>query len=157
MSRFFEKKRKIISMIEEILIIRSDSDLLQAAFDLRHEVFVVEQGVPIELELDEHDAYATHILMRQHGVVIATLRLLTYEDQIKIGRVAVKQSHRRTGLGTKLMLFAIKHVIEAGFQMAVLDSQLASMSFYRAIGFIEEGDVFDDAGIPHIRMVLTLR
>ena len=144
-------------MTEEILIVNSDPVLLQAAFNLRREVFVVEQNVPLELEIDEHDASAIHFVMRQGEGVVATLRLLSYGDQIKIGRVAVKQPLRRQGLGTKLMQRGIRYAVESGFSTAILDSQVTSMPFYRTFGFIEEGAEFDDAGIPHMRMVLRLR
>lgn len=143
-------------MTEEILIANSDPALLQAAFDLRQEVFVVEQNVPLELELDEHDKSAIHFVVRQNGEVVATLRLLPYADQIKIGRVAVKQPLRRQGLGTRLMQQGIRYAAGSGFHTVILDAQLASMPFYHALGFIEEGKEFDDAGIPHKRMVLRL-
>lgn len=143
-------------MVEEILIVNSDSALLQAAFDLRREVFVIEQNVPLELEIDEHDAHATHLIMQQDDLVVATLRLLPYGDQIKIGRVAVRQPLRRNGLGTKLMRRGIQYAAESGFSAAILDAQVTSMPFYRTLGFIEEGAEFDDAGIPHMRMVLRL-
>lgn len=143
-------------MTEEILVVNSDSALLQAAFALRREVFVVEQNVPLELEIDEHDTSAIHFVMKRHGEVVATLRLLPYGDQIKIGRVVVKQPLRRQGLGSKLMLRGIRYAAESGFSMAILDAQVTSMPFYRTLGFIEEGTEFDDAGIPHMRMVLQL-
>ncbi|ARU31214.1 GNAT family N-acetyltransferase [Sulfuriferula sp. AH1] len=143
-------------MTEEILVVNSDSALLQAAFALRREVFVVEQNVPLELEIDEHDTSAIHFVMKQNGKVVATLRLLSYGDQIKIGRVAVKQPLRRQGLGTKLMLRGIRYAAESGFSSVILDAQVISMPFYHTLGFIKEGTEFDDAGIPHMRMVLRL-
>ena len=144
-------------MSEEILIINSGSNLLKAVFDLRHKVFVVEQNVPANLEIDEHDQSATHLIMLQDAAVIATLRLVPYGDKAKIGRVAVTQQQRRKGLGTKLMLRGIRHADESGFREVMLDSQVASMPFYQSLGFVEEGGVFDDAGIPHMRMRLSLR
>jgi predicted GNAT family N-acyltransferase len=142
-------------MDEKIVILNSDSAQLQAAFDLRLEVFVVEQRVPLELEIDEYDPSATHLVMLQGDEVVATLRLVPYGDKIKIGRVAVRQQCRRQGLGTQLMLRGIRHAAESGFRAVFLDAQVDSMPFYRGLGFIAEGDVFDDAGIPHMRMVLN--
>ena len=143
-------------MAGKMLIVDANSEWIQQAFDLRHEVFVVEQRVPLELEIDEYDPSATHLVMLQGDEVVATLRLVPYGDKIKIGRVAVRQQLRRQGLGTQLMLRGIRHAVESGFRTVFLDAQVDSMPFYQGLGFIEEGDVFDDAGIPHVRMRLVL-
>lgn len=143
-------------MAGKMLIVDANSEWIQQAFDLRHEVFVVEQRVPLELEIDEYDPSATHLVMPQGDEVVATLRLVPYGDKIKIGRVAVRQQLRRQGLGTQLMLRGIRHAAESGFRTVFLDAQVDSMPFYQGLGFIEEGDVFDDAGIPHVRMRLVL-
>lgn len=143
-------------MAEKILIVDTNSEWIQQAFDLRHEVFVVEQQVPVELEIDEYDSAAMHLVLLQGAQVVATLRLVPYGDKIKIGRVAVRQQLRRHGLGTQLMLCGIRHAAESGFRAVFLDAQVDSMPFYQGLGFIEEGDVFDDAGIPHVRMMLGM-
>lgn len=143
-------------MAENTLLVDANSEWIQQAFDLRHEVFVVEQQVPVELEIDEYDPAAMHLVLLQGAQVAATLRLVPYGDKIKIGRVAVRQQLRRQGLGTQLMLRGIRHAAESGFRTVFLDAQVDSMPFYQGLGFIEEGDVFDDAGIPHVRMMLGL-
>ncbi len=143
-------------MAGKMLIVDANSEWIQQAFALRHEVFVVEQRVPVELEIDEDDPAAMHLVLLQDAQVVATLRLVPYGDKIKIGRVAVRQQLRRQGLGTQLMLRGIRHAAESGFRTVFLDAQVDSMPFYQGLGFIEEGDVFDDAGIPHVRMRLVL-
>lgn len=144
-------------MTETLLIIDPESTLIRQAFDLRLEVFVVEQGVPLALEIDEYDASATHIVVLQDDHVVATMRLLPYADTLKIGRVAVRQALRRQGIGTRMMRRGLAYAIESGFAVVMLDAQVDSMPFYQSLGFVAEGEVFDDAGIPHRRMVLQLR
>ncbi|MDR3392531.1 MAG: GNAT family N-acetyltransferase [Sulfuriferula sp.] len=145
------------AMNEEIVIVHADAALMQQAFALRHEVFVVEQCVPVALEIDEYDAIAVHLLARREGVAVATLRLLPDAERIKIGRVAVSLNLRCQGIGRRLMQRALDYAAASGFGEAILDAQVSSMPFYRRLGFVEGGDIFDDAGIPHMRMSLRLR
>ncbi len=130
----------------------ADTDQFKAALTLRLEVFVAEQGVPREMEVDEYDAVATHLVAELDGVVVGTLRLLRLGAQVKIGRVAVSCAWRRRGIGTRLMRQAMQFAEAAGAIDVVLDAQLDSMPFYEPLGFKAEGPVFDDAGIAHRRM-----
>jgi predicted GNAT family N-acyltransferase len=130
----------------------SDADQ-QACYAVRTEVFVHEQNVPLELELDEYDAVATHFLMRDGtGTPIATARLVNKYGKAKIGRVAVVQSVRGQGLGLLLMQAVLEEAKRQGFSEAILDSQTYAIPFYERLGFVAEGDEFDDAGIPHFLM-----
>lgn len=140
----------------ETKIVGWDSALMGKAIELRFEVFVIEQGVPLELEIDEYDEKAVHFVMLEGDEAVATLRLLPCGNDAKIGRVAVRQGARRRGLGTALLQSGLAHAVSLGFDAIVLDSQLSSMPFYERLGFAAEGDIFDDAGIPHRRMRLKL-
>src|SRR4051812_50074561 len=82
-----------------------DADEVRAAFALRHEVFVVEQGVPLEEEIDEHDETdALHLVaVDDGGRVVATCRLVAEGDTVKLGRVAVAASARRRGVASRLL------------------------------------------------------
>lgn len=145
--------------MEEEYSIRSllwSSPLMQKALALRFEVFVNEQNVPQDLEIDDDDQVAFHMLMLKGEEAIATLRLLPYGESIKIGRVAVGRDWRMKGLGTRLMQQAIEHAIRGEFRDAILDAQLDSIPFYEKLGFKVEGEVFMDAGIPHKRMRFAL-
>lgn len=133
------------------------SPLMEKALELRRQVFVIEQHVPEELEIDEEDRVAFHLLMLKDEEAVATLRLLPHGESIKIGRVAVKKGFRKQGIGTRLMKTAIEHAARGEFRDAMLDAQLDSIPFYARLGFAEEGEVFMDAGIPHKRMRLILR
>lgn len=140
----------------EIRMVGWGSPLMAKALELRREVFVSEQRVPLELEIDEMDETALHFLLLLEGEAAATLRLLPCGNRVKIGRVAVRRGLRSMGLGTLLMKRAIEQAIRDGFSEAVLDAQLDSMPFYARLGFSAEGDVFMDAGIPHRAMRLKL-
>lgn len=129
----------------------------EACYDIRKAVFVQEQAVPLELELDEYDAAAVHFLLRDAAQTsLATARLLDKHGLAKIGRVAVLKEARGRGLGLALMQFVLDEARRRGFTEAILDSQTYAIPFYERLGFAAEGDEFDDAGIPHFLMRRTL-
>ncbi len=129
----------------------------EACYDIRKAVFVQEQAVPLELEIDKYDDVATHFLLRDaEGTPLATARLLDKHGLAKIGRVAVMQEARGRGLGLRLMQFVVDEAQKRGFTEAVLDSQAYAIPFYERLGFTAEGEEFDDAGIPHFLMRRTL-
>jgi predicted GNAT family N-acyltransferase len=137
---------------ERIIAIAFGSDLMQNAFDLRFEVFVDEQGVPRELEADELDAVAVHLVAIHDDEIVGTLRMLEHDGVAKIGRVAVRAASRRSGIGARLMERAAAIALDKGFSDIVLHAQVAVAGFYRRLGYVEEGDLFDEAGIPHVAM-----
>ena len=121
-------------------------------FGIRTTVFVEEQEVPLELEMDEYDAIATHFLLRDGETPLATARLLDKHGLAKIGRVAVLKEARGRGLGLLLMQAVIEEAKRRGFTESVLDAQTYAVPFYARLGYIAEGEEFDDAGIPHFLM-----
>lgn len=126
---------------------------LREALLIREEVFVQEQGVPLELEIDDHDGICWHALARVDDLPAATARLVTLDaDRIKIGRVATRQPYRHRGLASQLVQLLMEHGRRQGHTEAVLDSQLAAMPLYEALGFVAEGEIFMDADLPHRRM-----
>lgn len=130
-----------------------------AAMAIRVEVFVDEQGVPPELEPDEFDEDALHLLAvdAATGVAMGTARVVDKGNRVaKIGRVAVRESARGRGVGQTLMACALDHAARAGHTLAVLDAQVHVIPFYERLDFVAEGPVFDDAGIPHRRMTRPL-
>lgn len=139
-------------MYTTITIAETEADR-EACYAVRKMVFVEEQAVPLELELDEYDATATHFLMRDDaGSPVATARLLDKHGLAKIGRVAVRKEVRGRGLGLELMQAVLELAHKRGFTEAVLDSQTYAIPFYERLGFAAEGEEFDDAGIPHFLM-----
>ncbi|WP_437612372.1 GNAT family N-acetyltransferase [Sorangium sp. So ce834] len=140
-------------MAGEILPIRSDSPLYVGALRLRYEVFVVEQAVPADIEVDELDEGAQHFVVLDGEEVVATMRVVPYEGALKVGRVAVRKDLRGAGLGRRLLEEAIRVAAAQGARALVLNAQVAAAPFYRKLGFVEEGPIFDEAGIPHTRMI----
>jgi predicted GNAT family N-acyltransferase len=129
------------------------------AMRIRFAVFVEEQRVPAELEPDEYDMQAVHLLAveEETGKPIGTARVVDKGGGVaKIGRVAVLAGYRGSGVGEALMRGALDRARRTGHTVAVLDAQVPVIGFYERLGFVAEGAVFDDAGIPHRRMSLRL-
>ena len=132
----------------------SASALFERVLSLRHEVFVVEQGVPEELETDSDDWSALHLaaLGPAGKEVIGTLRLLVQGTNAKVGRLAVRRTERRRGLGTRLMEEARLEAGRRGCRTVVLDAQTYIVRFYEGLGYSVASEPFLDAGILHVRM-----
>ncbi len=128
------------------------------AFTVRVAVFVKEQQVPPELEADEYDADALHLIARAaNGTAVGTLRIVDKGDGIaKIGRVATVSAVRGQGVGMALMQAALRFAVQGSFTVAILDAQLGVIGFYERLGFVAEGPDFEDAGILHRRMHRSL-
>lgn len=136
---------------------------MAAALSVRTRVFVEEQHVPIEEEVDAYDdASATgvvHVLGRLDGLPIATARLLleTHGDGYPhIGRVAVLAEHRGRGYGREVMAALHREARMRGFAGVTLAAQTHAIGFYAGLGYVARGPVFLDAGIEHRDMDLRL-
>jgi predicted GNAT family N-acyltransferase len=122
---------------------------------IRYEVFVEEQRVPVEIELDEHDPVCVHAIARsEDGTPVATGRLL---PDGHIGRMAVTRAWRGRGVGSRMLVALMNAAQERGDAEVVLSAQTHAIGFYRRHGFAEEGPVYDDAGIPHQDMRRSLQ
>jgi predicted GNAT family N-acyltransferase len=137
------------------------SDWAKARADaarIRETVFVAEQGVPAELELDLHDSECVHALARDEtGRAVGTGRLLPSEAQGErvvghVGRMAVLKEWRGRGIGGALLARLVEAARARGDTEVALASQTHAEAFYRAHGFAAEGKEFLDAGIPHRTM-----
>jgi len=134
-----------------VTIARSDD--LAACFAIRHTVFVVGQSVPIEIERDDYDDTALHFLATDNGTPVGTARIVLMGDTGKIGRVAVLEEKRGTGLGRQLIKACLAELkAHPEITTAKLGSQTHALGFYEKLGFVAEGPEFDDAGIPHRMM-----
>jgi len=152
--------------------IRSQKEMAEA-FAVRMRVFVKEQHVPREIELDRDDNRAIHFLACVDGKPVGTARLVWHRGNAKIGRMAVLKSYRGRGIGKKLLQRAVAAAkrSEVGHQRSALKNnsdfkhrrartiylhaQVPVIGFYESMGFHCVGPAFDEAGIPHRRMVLT--
>jgi len=114
---------------------------------IRKAVFVDEQNVPIEEEIDQRDEQCRHVkAVLDSGEIIATGRLL---PDGKIGRMCVKKSYRKHGIGNKILRALIKLAIKDQHKIVYADAQLSALPFYQTNGFIVTSDIFMDAGIEH--------
>ncbi|WP_210530046.1 GNAT family N-acetyltransferase [Rubellimicrobium arenae] len=129
---------------------------LETCQRLRRTVFIEEQAVPEDLEVDGLDPDAIHLLAWGDGHPLGTARLLVKGDTGKIGRVCVLPEARGLGLGAALIRAAVEELGALGLARAKLGSQTHAIPFYERLGFVAEGPVYDDAGIPHRDMVRTL-
>ena len=126
----------------------------EALSSIRHTVFVEEQGVPVELELDGEDTSAWHAAaFSDDGRLIGTGRML---GSGKIGRMAVSQSMRRQGIGRALLDALVAEAKRLKLEEVSLGAQLPAVAFYERAGFEAYGDIFLDAGIDHKMMRLVL-
>ena len=127
------------------------------AFDVRHTVFVDEQGVPEDLEVDEHDETATHFVAYDGENAVGAARLRRLDDtSAKAERVAVLADRRKEGWGRKLMDCLEATASDRGFERMKLNSQTHAAPFYDRLGYERVGEEFEEAGIPHVEMVKQL-
>jgi predicted GNAT family N-acyltransferase len=143
---------------------------LPAAFAVRHEVFVVGQGVPVELERDALDAAAEHAVALEAGVVVGTGRLVdgsideagrhdpaTTGSVGTVGRMAVRADHRGAGVGRALLDLLVARAAARGLPVVELHAQVHARAFYERAGFVPFGQVYLEAGIEHVGMRRELR
>ena len=134
-----------------VRLVESEADM-EAAVGIRFRVFVDEQSVPPEIELDEYDVIATHALALLDGLAIGTGRAIVEDGSARIGRMAVDREHRRSGVGALVLRFLEDEAREQGATEFVLHAQDYVRAFYAGHGYEEHGDTFMEAGILHIEM-----
>ena len=133
-------------------LVASDREL-KAAFEVRMQVFVEEQGISEELELDDFDQEALHMVVKDGERVIGTARVLfLVANQAKIERMAVLKPFRRKGIGSGIISFLNEELRNKQVEQVVLHAQYAVVAFYKSCGFEESGLPFQEAGIKHIKM-----
>jgi ElaA protein len=139
-----------------VIEVGGDRSRMKQAWALRRRVFIEEQHVPEEIELDADDARAVHALAIESQRPVGCGRMLECGDYVKIGRMAVLAECRGTGVGRRVLEFLIEHARQRGFRRAVLDAQLHAEGFYLKQSFTPVGEVFEEAGIMHRRMERAL-
>ncbi len=140
------------------LVRRATDGELARCLALRHEVFVVGQGVPAALEVDGLDPVCTHFVALSDGSLVGTARLrVTEEGHAKAERVAVRAGLRGQGIGAALMRAIEAEARRRGFAELRLHAQALVVPFYQGLGYAAEGPPFEEAGIPHRAMRRALR
>lgn len=129
----------------------------QLIHSIRKTVFVQEQGVPADLEWDGKDRECTHVLAElvigAKRDAVGTGRLL---PDGKIGRMAVLSKYRGKGIGGEILTALVEAARSRGLHEVYLHAQSHAMAFYQRFGFVVEGDEFQEAGIPHLKMRQTI-
>ena len=131
----------------------------ETAFAIRRQVFVQEQQVDPAIEYDEYDATATHFLAYQDPQAtsaVGTARVVITGAEAKLGRMAVLPEMRGRGVGRALTDAALQYLAGQGVTEIILHAQTHAEEFYAKMGFLAEGDIFEEAGIPHRCMRRTL-
>ena len=145
------------SQIPVLILIKTWQDAKFDAYSIRKRVFVEEQGVPQEMELDEFDLNAQHALAYTGSECIGTARLVTLAGSMgRIGRMAVLPKYRGQGIGKQLLQTLLKASQSQAIKQVELHAQVTVITFYEQFEFIAQGDIYDEAGIPHRDMILRI-
>ncbi len=139
----------------QIRSVRSRAEL-EAAMDLRYEVFCVEQGVPEREERDGRDHDALHLIAVADGEVLGTCRLVFVGSTVQFSRLAVRRDVRRQRIATALLEAADDAARVGGANRIVLHAQTYALALYEAAGYQRRGREFTEAGIQHVAMEKTL-
>lgn len=129
-----------------------DAGELEAALDLRHEVFCVEQGVAVNADRDGRDHEAAQLVATRAGEVVGTCRLLLDHDLARLGRMAVRRSVRGQGVGALLLDEADRVALAHGADRILLHAQVAARGVYDRAGYRVVSGVFVEEGIDHVTM-----
>ena len=131
------------------------------ALEIRQKVFVLEQQVPLELERDEFDEAATHVLLLADGIPVGTGRIFADSDQAdtaRLGRVAVLKEYRGLKFGQVLIARLLDEIrAQPQFRRVLIHAQTSVVELYARFGFEKIGEEFYEAGIAHYTMVCRLR
>jgi len=156
----------------DVRVVRTD-DAYEDAVAVRMAVFVDEQGIPEELELDDHEDEAVHFVAYddgddhdhdgpghhhdEPGDPIGAARLREPDEGVgKVERVAVLPDHREQGVGAELVRTVETVARAREYDRIVLHSQTTATGFYESLGYERVGDAFEEDGIPHVEMRTSL-
>ncbi|GIO25786.1 GNAT family N-acetyltransferase [Ornithinibacillus bavariensis] len=123
------------------------------AFRIRTLVFVEEQKVPVEEEIDEYDKTAIHFVGYEDNKPIAASRLRFVEEYGKLERICVLNEFRGKSYGKEIIAAMEQIIKENGYKRAKLNAQTHAEGFYQKLGYKTVSDKFLDAGIPHVTMI----
>jgi len=135
----------------EIRRVREQREL-DAAIELRYQVFCLEQGVPRSEERDGRDHDALHLIAVHGDTVVGTCRLVFVGSTVQFSRLAVTPKARRHGIATALLQAADEETFKGGANRLVLHAQTYARALYTAAGYEARGREFTEAGIEHVAM-----
>jgi predicted GNAT family N-acyltransferase len=141
-------------------IFKTWADGFHEAYPIRLQVFVHEQNIPIDLEIDEYDPTATHLIVFLNLKPIGTARIFNAdeneESHLKIGRLALLEEHRHQGIGSKMMEILLDYAQIRNCKKISLNAQIDALAFYEKFGFKADEQVFDEGGILHRQCIKYL-
>ncbi|WP_099354139.1 GNAT family N-acetyltransferase [Fredinandcohnia onubensis] len=126
------------------------------AYTIRKVVFVDEQNVPLEEEIDQFEDEATHVVLYDHNEPVGVGRFRVLDEYGKVERICVLASHRKKGAGNIIMQRIEDIAKERGISKLKLNAQTHAENFYKKLGYETVSGLFMDAGIPHVTMVKEL-
>ncbi len=129
---------------------------IKKAYGVRELVFMEEQGVSREEEMDEFDGAATHIIAYYDDEVAGCARIRFLGNKSKLERIAVLLRFRKKGIGKKIVDFLVAYSKEKGATEAVMHAQIYANDFYVKCGFKPRGEEFMEANIRHVEMYMEL-
>lgn len=135
-------------------MIRSEivKENIDECYKIRFKVFIDEQKFDENIEVDEFDKIASHILIYKNELPIATARFFCVDDYYKIGRVCILKEYRNLKLGNFLMSEIEKEILKTNCKKIVLSSQYQTIGFYEKNGFVKVGDPYFEEGCKHQKM-----
>ena len=132
--------------------VTSDKEI-EGAFEVRRKVFIEEQGISEDLELDGRDSEALHIVVKDGERIIGTTRVLFLAtNRAKIERMAVLIPFRRKRIGTRIISFLTEELQKKQIEKVFLHAQYPVIAFYKSVGFKKQPPPFWEAGIKHVKM-----
>ncbi|MEH6988168.1 MULTISPECIES: GNAT family N-acetyltransferase [Bacillales] len=139
----------------EVKVVSSEQELLDA-FSVRKHVFVSEQNVPEEEEIDQFEDEAVHFVLYNNGMPAGAGRFRTVDGNGKVERICVLKEHRKSGSGKAIMDKIEEHALKQGLSALKLNAQTQAIPFYEKLGYKVISEEFMDAGIPHRTMKKTI-
>ncbi|WP_216828198.1 GNAT family N-acetyltransferase [Alkalihalobacterium elongatum] len=135
----------------KVIVVENEAQLKEA-YSVRTTVFVEEQKVPVEEEIDQFESEATHFVVYDNNQPIGAGRLREVDGYGKVERICILKSYRNKGVG-KLLMEEIEHVgHKKGLTKFKLNAQIQAEPFYKTLGYETVSGEFLDAGIPHVTM-----
>lgn len=140
----------------EVVIVKTDKEL-KDAFYVRQTVFVQEQNVPIEEEIDAYEEDSVHfVLYDDDKKPIGAGRYRTFDEYGKVERICILSTNRKGGAGKAVMNKIEEYALNNGAPALKLNAQTHAIPFYSKLGYEVISDEFLDAGIPHKTMIKHL-
>ncbi|AND39008.1 MULTISPECIES: GNAT family N-acetyltransferase [Cytobacillus] len=139
----------------EVRIVSSEQEL-HDAFSVRKQVFINEQNVPEEEEIDQFEDEAVHFVLYNNGMPAGAGRFRTVDGNGKVERICVLKENRQSGSGKAIMDKIEEHAKKQGLPALKLNAQTQAIPFYEKLGYQVISEEFMDAGIPHRTMKKTI-